>query len=60
MTETKIYCDHCKKLLHNMTDYIAAGASGVGVGSGIVNKEMIANNDFAGIAALAKAYTDKL
>lgn len=44
----------------NMADYLAAGACGVGVGSGIVNKTMIGENDFAGITALAKHYTEKL
>lgn len=41
----------------NMGDYYAAGACGVGVGSGIVNKAMIEAGDFEGITALAKGYT---
>ena len=41
----------------NMSDYLGAGACGVGVGSGIVNKAMIEAGDFAGITALAKKYT---
>ncbi len=41
----------------NMSDYYAAGACGVGVGSGIVNKAMIEAGDFEGITALAKGYT---
>ena len=44
----------------NMTEYLAAGAYGVGVGSGIADKKKIAAGDFAGITALAKAYTEKL
>lgn len=44
----------------NMWDYLEAGACGVGVGSGIVNKRMIENNDFVGIAALARKYTEKI
>ena len=44
----------------NMTAYLQAGASGVGVGSGIVNKAMIEAGDFAGITELAKKYTEKL
>ena len=44
----------------NMGEYLSAGAVGVGVGSGIVNKKMIENNDFAGITKLAKEYTEKL
>ena len=44
----------------NMTDYLAAGACGVGVGSGIADKKLIAAGDFDGITALAKRYTEKL
>jgi len=44
----------------NMTEYFAAGACGVGVGSGIVNKEMIRAGDFAGITALTKTYTKNI
>ena len=41
----------------NLSDDLGAGACGVGVGSGIVNKAMIEAGDFAGITALAKKYT---
>ncbi|MBQ9777403.1 MAG: bifunctional 4-hydroxy-2-oxoglutarate aldolase/2-dehydro-3-deoxy-phosphogluconate aldolase [Clostridia bacterium] len=44
----------------NMNDYLAAGASGVGVGSGIVRKDLIAKGDFAGITEAAKNYVQKL
>ena len=44
----------------NMGDYLAAGAVGVGVGSGIVNKAMIEAGDFAGITSLARGYTSLL
>lgn len=44
----------------NMTEYIQAGACGVGVGSGIANKQLIEQNDFAGITQLAKSYTAML
>ena len=44
----------------NMNDYLAAGAVGVGVGSGIVRKDLIAKGDFAGIVEAARAYTSKL
>jgi len=44
----------------NMSDYLAAGACGVGVGSGIADKKLIAAGDFEGITALAKHYTEKL
>ena len=44
----------------NMNDYLEAGASGVGVGSGIVRKDLIAKGDFAGITEAAKHYVQKL
>ncbi len=44
----------------NMTDFLNAGAKGVGVGSGIVNKAMIEAGDFAGITGLAKEYTEQI
>lgn len=44
----------------NMRSYLDAGAVGVGVGSGIADKQLIAKGDFAGITALAKAYTSQL
>ena len=42
---------------HNVADYLAAGAVGIGVSAGIVNKQMIAAGDWAGVTRLAKAYT---
>ncbi|MBQ7399785.1 MAG: bifunctional 4-hydroxy-2-oxoglutarate aldolase/2-dehydro-3-deoxy-phosphogluconate aldolase [Clostridia bacterium] len=42
---------------NNMSDYLKAGISGFGIGSNIVNKKMIDNNDFAEICELAKEYT---
>ena len=44
----------------NICEYLDAGAVGVGVGSGIVNKELIAKKDFAGITDAARKYTDKI
>ena len=44
----------------NIKEYLDAGASGVGVGSGIVNKEMIQSGDFEGITKLAQKYTEKI
>ncbi len=44
----------------NMGDYLAAGACGVGVGSGIVDKKLIAAGDFAAITQKAKDYTKKV
>lgn len=44
----------------NMKDYLESGAIGVGVGSGIVNKQMIAEGNFAGITELAKKYVENI
>ena len=44
----------------NMNEYIDAGASGIGVGSGIVNKKLIASGEFDKITDLAKKYTTNI
>lgn len=44
----------------NMKSYFNAGACGIGIGSGIVKKKMIDENDFDQITAMAKLYTEKL
>lgn len=44
----------------NFCEYLDAGASGVGIGSGVVNKAKIAENDWASITEFAKSYTEKL
>lgn len=41
---------------NNMSEYLAAGASGFGIGGNIIDKNMIENNDFGGITELAKRY----
>lgn len=41
---------------NNMNDYFEAGVSGIGIGSNIVNKQMLENNDYAMITELAKSY----
>ena len=46
--------------VNNINDYLSAGAVGVGIGTGIVNKSMIESGDFEGITRLAKEYTEKL
>ena len=43
---------------NNMKDYLKAGVCGFGVGSNIINKKMLAEEDYAGIAALAKEYVE--
>ena len=42
----------------NMSDYLKAGAVGVGIGSGVVNKKMIDEGNFEGIERLAREYTE--
>lgn len=46
--------------INNINDYLSAGAVGVGIGTGIVNKSMIESGNFEGITRLAKEYTEKL
>lgn len=41
----------------NMEEYLKAGVSGFGIGSNIVDKKLIQNNDFSKICQLAKKYT---
>lgn len=43
---------------NNMKDYLKAGVCGFGVGSNIINKKMLAEDDYAGITALAKEYVE--
>lgn len=45
---------------HNVADFLRAGAVGVGVGSNIINKNMLKNEDYAGITALAKTYVEAI
>ncbi|MEG1492288.1 MAG: bifunctional 4-hydroxy-2-oxoglutarate aldolase/2-dehydro-3-deoxy-phosphogluconate aldolase [Oscillospiraceae bacterium] len=42
--------------LENINEFISAGISCFGLGSNIVDKKMLAENNFAGITALAKEY----
>lgn len=42
----------------NVEEYIKSGISGIGVGSNIVDKKLIENNDFDKICELAKKYTE--
>lgn len=41
---------------NNMAEYLAAGASGFGIGGNIIDKDMIEKGDFGGITELAKRY----
>lgn len=45
---------------NNMSDYVKVGISGFGVGTNIVNKKMLAENDFEGIKLLAEKYVSVL
>ena len=45
---------------NNMQSYFEAGAVGIGIGSGIVKKQMIENEDFEGIKNLARKYTNNI
>lgn len=45
---------------NNVGDFLKAGAVGVGVGSNIVNKEMLKKGDYAGITALARLYVEAI
>lgn len=44
----------------NMREYLDAGAVGVGVGSGIVNKELIAKKQFDMITKASRTYTENI
>lgn len=44
----------------NVGDFLKAGAVGVGVGSNIVNKEMLKKGDYEGITNLAKLYVEAI
>lgn len=46
--------------VNNIKDYLSAGAIGVGIGTGIVNKSMIDSDDYEGITQLAKEYTKNI
>lgn len=43
----------------NMNEYLSAGAVGVGVGGGIADKKLIAENDFEGITIAAQKYCEE-
>ena len=44
--------------LDNIGEYMSAGVCGFGIGTNIIDKNMIKNNDFDGITKLAKKYVD--
>ena len=44
----------------NMTEFLSAGACGIGVGSSIVNKKLIEAEDFDAITEMARKYTAQI
>lgn len=44
----------------NLSDFLALGISGVGIGSGVVKKDLIEKGEFDKITELARAYTVQL
>lgn len=44
--------------LDNINEYISAGVSGFGIGTNIIDKNMVKNNDFESITKLAIKYTE--
>ena len=44
--------------LDNIKDYLSCGVCGFGMGSNIIDKNMVKNNDFAAIEELAKKYKE--
>lgn len=46
--------------LENLHEYMAAGACGIGIATGIVNKKMIQAGDYAGITELARRFVEKM
>lgn len=45
---------------NNMADFLGVGVSGIGVGTGIINKNLIEAGNFDEITNLAKRYTEML
>ena len=44
----------------NMAEFLSAGAVGLGIGSGVVDKKLIEAGEFSKIAELAKRYTSQI
>ncbi len=45
---------------NNIKEYLNAGCVGFGIGTNIVNKEMLKNDDFDGITELAREYINEI
>ena len=46
--------------IENAAEWLSNGAECLGVGSSLINEKLIADKDFAGITAIAKAMTDAI
>ena len=44
----------------NMAEFLTAGALGIGIGSGVVDKKLVEAGEFSKITELAKSYTKQL
>ncbi|MBQ8357685.1 MAG: bifunctional 4-hydroxy-2-oxoglutarate aldolase/2-dehydro-3-deoxy-phosphogluconate aldolase [Clostridia bacterium] len=44
----------------NLHEFMAAGACGIGIGNGIIDKKLVKAGDFDGITALARRFTEKM
>lgn len=45
---------------NNISDYLKAGACGFGIGSNIIDKELLKNNDYKSLTSLAKKYVSSI
>ena len=46
--------------IDNLDEFMKAGACGIGIANGIIDKKMVENGDYAGITALARRFTEKM
>ena len=46
--------------IDNLEEFMKAGACGIGIANGIIDKKMVEAGDFAGITELARRFTEKM
>lgn len=46
--------------IDNLEEFMRAGACGIGIANGIIDKNMVKAGDYAGITALARRFTEKM
>ena len=46
--------------IDNLEEFMKAGACGIGIANGIIDKNMVKAGDYAGITALARRFTEKM